>query len=310
MFKTNENPLGLQNSQPMLAEPIWLKLINPSSAQINQIAQQYDISADLISAGLDQYAVPRIQRKQHSTLIITHLPFENTDDCNISFCTKPFALIAQHNVVLMISQYDHPIFDRMIQHHVTTQSLHVHSYFIYRLLELGADQFIYAIKMVNQRIDDVEQELKQSIKNNQIFKLLDHNKSLNQCATSLKGNAKVLTQLRADPVFHRHPEADNLLLNVMVETQQAQAMAETHNINLCNLMDSYSAAIENNLSLLVQYLSIYVIVGAIPLGIASIYGMNIPLPLQDEPYALVILALVAVISTTAMILIFKKRQII
>lgn len=310
MFKTEQSTLRLQDQQPITADALWLKLINPNQTEISNFAEKYDIPPEFIEAALDPHAVARIQQQRNTTLILSHLPFEHADEVHPTFSTQAFAVIIKEQWVVMLCRHDHTIFDRMLQHHLTEQNQYPLSYFIFRLLELSADQFIYATKIVNQRIADVEDELKSSIKNKQIFTLLKHSKSLNRFASALKGNSKVLTTLHTQPIFAPATVTNHLLLNVMVETEQARAMAEIHNINLCNLMDAYSAAIENNLSLLVQYLSIYVIVGAIPLGIASLFGMNTPLPMQENPYALIYLALISVAITTLMILYFKKRQII
>jgi len=75
-------------------------------------------------------------------------------------------------------------------------------------------------------------------------------------------------------------------------------------------MDAYSAAIENNLSLAVQYLTIFVTIAAIPMAVAGIYGMNTPLPFQDEPYALAALAGITVAVAVAVISFFKARRYI
>ncbi|TCM71063.1 magnesium transporter [Acinetobacter calcoaceticus] len=317
---TATDPRSMPLSDPLSAR--WLKLIAPNRTEINNVAQKYDIPTEFIEAALDPHAISRLQQKQHCRLIISHLPFEHLNDRNVPFSPQPFGIIILDQVVIMVCIENHSIFDRMLQHHLSSSDAQPHQtdhanqpaqslqHSVYRLLELGADQFIYAIKTVNQYIEDVELELKASIKNRQVFKLLNHNKSLNRFASSLKANAKVLQQLQRQALFEADPSSDELLLNLMVETEQAQAMAEIHNLNLCNLMDAYSAAIENNLSLLVQYLSIFVVVGAIPLGIASIYGMNIPLPMQEQPFALAVLAIVAVVTTALMLIVMKKRQII
>lgn len=306
MFKTNETPMQILN-------PVrWLKVIDPDQDYITHISNQFAIPRSFIQSAMDENANARIQCKQQCTLIMTHLPFSLQSESVESVSCKTFAIIIKDHLVFIMSKYDHVIFDQIIQH-IETHPISSHDQLadsIYRLLELGADQFVAASKMVNDKIMQVENELLSSIKNKQVFKLLDHNKTLNRLAISLRGNAKVLSLLNEMQVIAQQDTARHRLLNVIVETEQAQAMAEIHNINLSNLMDAYSAAIENNLSLLVQYLSVYVIIAAIPLGVASFYGMNTPLPFQEQPYALALLAGLCAIVSAAIIVIFKKRQII
>ncbi|MDQ8937257.1 magnesium transporter CorA family protein [Acinetobacter rudis] len=306
MFKTNETQMQIHSSIH------WLKVIDPDQDYITHISNQFSIPYNFIQTALDENASARIQCKQQSTLIMTHLPFITQSKSGQLVSCKSFAIIIKDHLVFIVSKQDHPIFDQMI-HYVEQgpeQAIEQLAQQVYHFLELAADQFIIASKIVNAQITLVEQELLSSIKNKQVFKLLNHNKALNRIAISLRGNSKVLNLLNDMQVITGHSLAKHRLLNVMVETDQAQAMAEIHNINLSNLMDAYSAAIENNLSLLVQYLSVYVIIAAIPLGIASLYGMNIPLPFQEQPFALSLLAGLSLLLSVAIVIIFKKRQII
>lgn len=306
MFKTNETPMQILDSVR------WLKVIHPDQDYITHIAKQFAIPRSFLQSAMDENASARIQCKQQCTLIMTHLPFFTQSASAQQNHCDTFAIIIKANLVFIVSKYEHAIFDQIIEYidkNPITNSDQLADC-IYRLLELGADQFVTATKMINEKIVLVEEELLSSIKNKQVFKLLDHNKHLNRLAISLRGNAKVLSLLNDMQIIEHQETVRYRLLNVMVETEQAQAMAEIHNINLSNLMDAYSAAIENNLSLLVQYLSVYVIIAAIPLGVASFYGMNTPLPIQEQPYALALLAGLCAIISFAIIVIFKKRQII
>lgn len=178
------------------------------------------------------------------------------------------------------------------------------------LLRDGAHRFIEALRSVNAGVDAIEAQLQQAIVNRHIFELLAHNKCLNLLLGALTANLRLL-QRRSD---RRGGPAQRLarrtLEEAMVQTAQAHAMARIHHLNLSNLMDAYSAAVENNLSLVVQYLSIFVIVAAVPMGVASLYGMNIPLPFQDAPYALPALAALSVLLSALMVGLFKARRLL
>jgi magnesium transporter len=50
-------------------------------------------------------------------------------------------------------------------------------------------------------------------------------------------------------------------------------------------MDAYASIISNNQNQVLKRLSTLTIFLSIPVIIASIYGMNVPLPFQDSPFA-------------------------
>ena len=171
MFKTNETQMQIHSIR-------WLKIIDPDQDYITHISTQFSIPQNFIQTALDENASARIQCKQQCTLIMTHLPFIEQSKSEQSVSCKSFAVIIKDHLVFIISKHDHPIFDQMIQYidqgpEHSAQQLAEH---VYRFLELAADQFISASKIVNAQISSVEHELLSSIKHRQVFKLLNHNK--------------------------------------------------------------------------------------------------------------------------------------
>ncbi len=310
MLKTYQNPLVL-NRQSADKPSKLVVLINPSTAEIQEVSDKYHIQTEILNFGIAHRARPRIQMIDNTNIIINHLPLLNNKTADIPFGTTPFSIVEKDGVMICISRNDHSIFHEIAAEYEQTMTKDkTLGYFIFSLLEKVADQFIFSIQNVNEKVLLIENELKESIKNHQVFLLLKNNKSLNLFSSSLKANLAVLQQLRHTRTINQVDDFNDILDDIIVETEQAQMMAEINNINLSNLMDAYSAAIENNLSLLVQYLSIFVILAAIPMGIAGIYGMNTPLPFQDESYALAVLGAIAVGIAVLLVVIFKKRQII
>lgn len=105
-----------------------------------------------------------------------------------------------------------------------------------------------------------------------------------------------------------YEEDEELLQDALIEMQQALDASEIHSENLSNLMDAYAAIIQNNVNTVLKVLTALTIILAIPTMIASIYGMNVPLPLQDKPYAFPILMSISlVVGLTTGYAFYKMR---
>jgi magnesium transporter len=74
----------------------------------------------------------------------------------------------------------------------------------------------------------------------------------------------------------------------MVEYQQALETATIHANILNGTLDTFASLINNNLNNVMKYLTAATILLAVPTLIASICGMNIPLPFQQHPSAFAI----------------------
>ena len=66
-------------------------------------------------------------------------------------------------------------------------------------------------------------------------------------------------------------------------------MSRIYSEILNGTMDAYASIISNNLNVVMKFLTSITIVISIPTLIASFWGMNVPVPFQDNPYGFVIL---------------------
>jgi magnesium transporter len=94
----------------------------------------------------------------------------------------------------------------------------------------------------------------------------------------------------------------DFLEDLVIETSQALETANTYTNILVSTLDAFASIISNNQNEVLKRLTTITLFLSIPVLIASIYGMNVPLPFQHSPFAfwipiaisLVILAYVAV----------------
>ena len=50
----------------------WLRVIDPSKDEIQEIATKYNLEADLLADGIDLYEVPRIEHNKDNLYEIVH----------------------------------------------------------------------------------------------------------------------------------------------------------------------------------------------------------------------------------------------
>ena len=68
-------------------------------------------------------------------------------------------------------------------------------------------------------------------------------------------------------------------------------MSKIYSDILTGTLDAYASIISNNLNGVMQFLTSITIILAIPTMISSYWGMNVPVPLQNNPYGFIIMVL-------------------
>jgi magnesium transporter len=76
---------------------------------------------------------------------------------------------------------------------------------------------------------------------------------------------------------------------------------------LSQMMDAFASIISNNLNVVMKILASITIVVSLPTMIASFFGMNVPVPLQNHPVAFLFIVLIALaVSVFVLFVLWRK----
>lgn len=122
------------------------------------------------------------------------------------------------------------------------------------------------------------------MRNKELLKMLNIEKSLVYFTTSLKSNELVMEKTMKGRIIKLYEEDEDILEDAIIENKQAIEMAKTYSDILSGTMDTYASIISNNLNIVMKFLTLVTIVLAIPTLLFSMWGMNVELPFQHNPY--------------------------
>ena len=170
--------------------------------------------------------------------------------------------------------------------------------FLFQILYKSATLYLKYIRIIIKRTDELEQHLRKSMENSELFNMLDLQKSLTYFTTSLRSNYIVtekLLRLRSTNqsahliLIKLYEEDEDLLEDVIIEYKQAIEMVEMYSHILNSMMEVFASIISNNLNLVMKFLASVTIILAIPTTIGGLWGMNVPVPLSDSPYGFLVI---------------------
>jgi len=146
------------------------------------------------------------------------------------------------------------------------------------------------------------------MRNKELIRLLRMEKSLVYFSTSLRSNEIILERLQRSRWLNQDPEAEDMIEDVIIENKQAIEMANIHSSILSGMMDAFASIISNNLNVVMKFLTSITIIISLPTLIASIYGMNVHLPFQENAYAFAIVMGISVLVSISLVLIFIRKK--
>ncbi|WP_167628148.1 magnesium transporter CorA family protein [Listeria valentina] len=289
IFKSNAD--GKLEELEMPERNAWVNIVAPTSEEINQIAEEYQIPLEFLEDSLDKDESARIERDDDtdSVLIICDFPVIDEDDIHYaSFETVPLGIILTKDYFITICTIDSSIIQSFVKRRIKGFYTHMKTRFALQILYLISTQFLRHLKRLNRQTDDIEKELHESMKNKQLYDLMGIEKSLVYFVTALKSNKVVLDKMMRQNIVKMYEEDQDLLEDVIIENRQGIEMAEVHSNILSGMMDAYASIISNNMNIVMKFLTSFTIILTIPTMVFSFYGMNVDLPFMHLPLAWVL----------------------
>ena len=292
-----------------LKKGCWVNMVAPSEAEIKLISDRLDIPEDFIKDPLDDEERSRLEREDNHILIIVDFPYITYDDAGNPFYeTLPIGLIVTDECFITISLIENPIITDFVTKKIKGFFTYKKTRFALQILFNISSYYLRYLKQINRKTDDIEKELHQSMKNEELYAFLSLEKSLVYFTTSLKSNKIVLQKLLRLNHLKMYEEDKDLLEDVIIENTQAIEMAETYHSILTSMMNTFASVISNNLNIVMKFLTSITIILSFPTIVASIYGMNVDLPFQNNPYAFIGVIFVALILSSVTTIIFWKKK--
>ena len=287
----------------------WIDLVAPTEREIRMAAEALGIEASVLSAPLDDEEQPRIEIGKDYLLIILDLPHLERDlDDTLVYQTYPLGIVLTDTAIATVSLFDTAVMRDFREGKVSDFSTGKRARFTLQIVREIAAYYLSSLRRLDDMSLSLERSLRQSMRNEELVQMLALGKSLVYFSTSLKSNQVVLRRMTRLPVFKTYEDDVDLLDDVMVEVEQAIEMADIYMNILNSTMDAFASLISNNLNVVMKVLTSVTIVLSIPTLVASLWGMNVPVPWQTDWYGFaVVIGLSLVISIIAVWYLWRKR---
>ena len=285
----------------------WINMVNPNEEELQFITQELGVEPDFLRAALDEEEISRVELEDNNQALITiDVPIVEKDAKMVLYTTIPVGIIQTEDNIITVCLRGNTLIDDFAKGRVKNVFTNLKTRFIFQILYRVARRFLIYLRHINRMSNDIEKELHISMKNKELFQLLDLEKSLVFFSTSLKANQSVLEKLQRGRVIMLYEEDKDLLEDVLIEVSQAIEMCNIYSNILSGTMDAFASIISNNLNIVMKVLTSITILMAIPTMLASFFGMNvdgIPVPTFA---GVVVIAIVC--TAVAAFVLFKKKM--
>lgn len=244
--------------------------------------------------------------------MVIHVPYDQLDvessSQDVKYRTIPMGIIHTKNHMITICREELPFMKDLFNGKLTLCETHLKMRNTLNILSITARAYIRFLATIEREITLAEKELAKSYRNSELYTLLYLNESLIYMVTSLKQMKFTMQKIVQGNNLKLDEDDASILDDVLIEIEQAYEVTEINQTNLNNIMDAYGNVIQNNVSQVLKLLASFTIILSVPMLIASIYGMNVPLPYQNASNAFWVVVVVMVLFTGLSTFVFYKKK--
>lgn len=289
----------------------WVNVLPPlKQEEFSELADALDIPLDFLTDSLDIDERSRFEEDDNVKLVVIKTPTENNsfNESDALYITIPIVIILTHNQIVTVNSFDNEAIKKFLH---TFQNRHPDNrkMMVLKIFEKIIQTYMESLKEINHRRNIVEQRLYAANRNEELLQLMRIQKSLVYFVTALRSNEMLLMKIERTNFLGLNEDEKEFLADLVVDNSQALEMANIYTNILSSTLDAFASIIANNQNEVLRRLSVITIVLTFPVLVASIYGMNVPIPYKDSPYAFYIPVFLSLVISLVIGWFFLKKKI-
>ena len=261
----------------------WVNIEDPTPDELTMLAAEFGLPEDFLTDISDVDERPRVERNEGWMCTVMRIPIESPD-ADIPFTTVPLGVMVKDDYIVSVCFHKSNLISDFIEHtQKRNTDIRTSPDFILRLLKSSAFWYLRYLRDLKKLVAEAESDLRRSIRNEDLLRLMSLQKSFVIFATSISGNNILLDRIN---MLYCQELDKELFEDVSIELRQAESTVTIATQMLDRTMDTYASVISNNVNAIMKRLTSISLILMIPTLIASFYGMNVDVGISmDNHYA-------------------------
>ena len=264
----------------------WINIDSDLIAETSQLYQKYGIDQETIEYALDKNERAHMDYNRENgtvTFIYNVLDMEKEKEY---YETIPMTFIVQGPRLVTISNRDNAYIIAQMERYVDAHESLSTFKLLFAGLEMISNAYYPIIERLDKHKDEITRLLRKTTTSKNLYALSDVETGMVYLASAAKQNRMLLEHIKAHLIYRQFDDVEKEQFDdAMIEARQLVYMTELNSQVLQQLSSSYNNILNNNLNDNLTTLTILEALLAVLAVITGFFGMNVPLPLTNEPNA-------------------------
>lgn len=285
----------------------WVYAENPTADEVATLIKTHGLDEGLVADALDEDEMPRLEKDGKLVYMYVRAAIALPDG---AFDTLPLLIVYGPDRVITISLRKLPHFASFFNDKIeftTTQRTRL----MLQILNQVAEQYDKYITTTSKQIKAIRNRLRgHEIRNKDFIDFVTIEDEINEFLSALLPVSATLRRMTLGRSIVLHEEDRDIVEDLELSITQSIETCRSNTKSVINIRQAYSSISSNNLNRSIKILTILTVLITLPNIFFSMYGMNIGLPFQHEPWAFGGLVVVVGLVLALAYAILKRKNVI
>lgn len=283
----------------------WVYVESPSEIEMHELAEKLKLDEGHLEDAMDSDELPRLEREDGQTYLFTRFVHTN-DDAVLT--TTPLLFVLHPECLITVSLDAIPHLAKLTDGSIDIDTTQPGRLMLQILDEIDS-QYEENLSEITKQIRATRSRLRvEDVRNQDFINFVTIEDELTEFMTALTPMGPILKRLLLGKHFELHKKDKELIEDLLLSNDQSLANCRSNTKSIVNIREAYSTIMSNNLNQIIRVLTVVTVVISIPTLIASIYGMNVQLPLSSDPIAFVFLMVLSASISLLLLWFFKYKK--
>lgn len=314
-YKHDEKHILCEVPLDLAEKGSWINCAAPTDQELQKLTCISGIPVDVLQTALDREERSHVELEDEYIFVVVNTPVVLEMD---EYDALPLGIFITRQYFITVCLEPCEVVAKFL----SNASVSFHTYkktrFLFQILSTASSSFLYFLQQIYKKTDVIEDQVRKSLQNKELFRMLELQKSLVYFNSALHANENVMERLmrfrtsamNSNSLLKMYEEDEDLLEDVIIENKQALEMVDIYTNILSSMMASFSSIISNRLAQIMKFLTSMTILLAVPTLVYSLWGVNVPVPMADSAFGFLSLVLSGVVVTIVVAFFLWKKDML
>lgn len=283
----------------------WVYVEAPTPDETDLLIDKFKLDPGHIEDALDEDEMPRLEKEENQSYIFVRYAYKNSEG---ELVTVPLLFVFSDDIVITISLVHLPCLESFLAGKIefaTTQRAKL----VLQILHQIVEQYDVYINGTSKQIKLIRSRLRgHEISNQDFIDFVLIEDELNEFLAALMPTNATLRRLLRGRYIPLFEEDQDIIEDLLLNNEQSIEACNSNIKSIVNIREAYSSISSNNLNRTMKRLTVVTVLIMLPSMFYGMYGMNIALPWQHEPWFFSVLIAFTVLLNIVLYMGAKRRR--